>query len=71
MDVALHQGYSHYLPHYQLEALKQQNAKYKEELSLSRERSNSENQHIGALCKEMHEEKVLNAQRSPVLMEHF
>lgn len=37
----------------QLEALKQQNSKYQEELSLSKERSSSENQRIGVLCKEM------------------
>ncbi|XP_072310409.1 CAP-Gly domain-containing linker protein 1 isoform X2 [Eucyclogobius newberryi] len=42
----------------QLEALKQQNAKYEEELSLSRERSNSDNQHIGVLCKEIEDLKV-------------
>lgn len=46
-------------PHYQhslclqLEALKQQNSKYQEELSVSKERSSSENQRIGLLCKEM------------------
>ncbi|TKS84992.1 hypothetical protein D9C73_018240 [Collichthys lucidus] len=56
MDVAaLHQGYSSsiYSPHYQLEALKQQNSKFQEELSLSKERSSLENQRIGVLCKEM------------------
>uniref|UniRef100_A0AAZ1XYA6 CLIP1 zinc knuckle domain-containing protein n=1 Tax=Oreochromis aureus TaxID=47969 RepID=A0AAZ1XYA6_OREAU len=56
MDIAaLHQGYSNnlYSPHYQLEALKQQNSKYQEELSLSKERSSSENQRIGILCKEI------------------
>lgn len=37
----------------QLEALKQQNSKYQEELSLSKERSSSESQRIGVLCKEM------------------
>ncbi|XP_055010121.1 CAP-Gly domain-containing linker protein 1 [Boleophthalmus pectinirostris] len=52
----------------QLEALKQQNAKYKEELSLSRERNNSENQHTGALCKEIEELNV--ASRSQLCEEH-
>lgn len=37
----------------QLETLKEQNSKYQEELSLSKERSSSENQRIGVLCKEM------------------
>lgn len=41
------------LPLFQLEALKQQNSKYQEELSLTKERSSSENQRIGVLCKEM------------------
>ncbi|XP_031731009.1 CAP-Gly domain-containing linker protein 1 [Anarrhichthys ocellatus] len=61
MDVAaLHQGYSSniYSPHYQLEALKQQNSKHQEELSLSKERSGSENQRIGVLCKEIEELKL-------------
>lgn len=61
MDIAaLHQGYSNnlYSPHYQLEALKQQNSKYQEELSLSNERSSSENQRIGVLCKEIEELKL-------------
>ncbi|CAG5867735.1 unnamed protein product, partial [Menidia menidia] len=42
----------------QLEALKQQNSKYQEELSLSRERSSSENQRIGVLCQEIEELKL-------------
>ncbi|KAM7368629.1 hypothetical protein PAMP_012949 [Pampus punctatissimus] len=42
----------------QLEALKQQNCKYQEELSLSKERSSSENQRIGVLCKEIEELKL-------------
>ncbi|XP_069021840.1 CAP-Gly domain-containing linker protein 1 isoform X1 [Embiotoca jacksoni] len=42
----------------QLEALKQQNSKYQEELSLSKERSSSENQRIGVLCKEIEELKL-------------
>lgn len=60
MDVALRQGYSSntYLPHYQLEALNQQNAKYKEELVLSRNHSNSESQRIGVLSKEIEELKM-------------
>ncbi|CDQ74945.1 unnamed protein product [Oncorhynchus mykiss] len=37
----------------QLEALKQQNSKFQEELSLSQERSSTQNQRIGNLCKEM------------------
>ncbi|XP_041826104.1 CAP-Gly domain-containing linker protein 1 isoform X2 [Melanotaenia boesemani] len=42
----------------QLEALKQQNSKYQEELSLSKERSSSESQRIGVLCKEIEELKL-------------
>ncbi|XP_065821839.1 CAP-Gly domain-containing linker protein 1 isoform X2 [Labrus bergylta] len=42
----------------QLEALKQQNSKYQEELSVSTERSSSENQRIGVLCKEIEELKL-------------
>ncbi|XP_055369300.1 CAP-Gly domain-containing linker protein 1 isoform X2 [Betta splendens] len=42
----------------QLEALKQQNSKYKEELNLSKERSSSENQRIGVLCKEIEDLKL-------------
>lgn len=37
----------------QLEALKEQNSKYQEELSLSKERSSSEHQRLGLLCKQM------------------
>ncbi|XP_045548431.1 CAP-Gly domain-containing linker protein 1 isoform X2 [Salmo salar] len=37
----------------QLEALKQQNSKFQEELSLSQVRGSSESQHIGTLCKEI------------------
>lgn len=37
----------------QLETLKEQNSKYQEELSLSQERSSSENQRLGVLRKEM------------------
>ncbi|XP_012725066.3 CAP-Gly domain-containing linker protein 1 isoform X1 [Fundulus heteroclitus] len=48
----------------QLEALKQQNSKYQEELSLSKERSSSETQRIGILCKEI-EELKLASQKSP------
>lgn len=71
MDIAaLHQGYSNiYSPHYQLEALKQQNSKYQEELSLSKERSSSENQRIGVLCKEI-EELKLTSQKSQHLEEN-
>ncbi|XP_023839326.1 CAP-Gly domain-containing linker protein 1 isoform X3 [Salvelinus sp. IW2-2015] len=47
----------------QLEALKRQNSKYQEELSLSQERSSSENQRIGNLCKEI-EELKLNSHKS-------
>ncbi|XP_045544890.1 CAP-Gly domain-containing linker protein 1 isoform X1 [Salmo salar] len=47
----------------QLEALKQQNSKFQEELSLSQERSTSENQRIGNLCKEI-EELKLNSHKS-------
>ncbi|KAI4817077.1 hypothetical protein KUCAC02_009364 [Chaenocephalus aceratus] len=53
----------------QLEALKQQNSKYQEELSLSKERSCSENQRIGVLCKEI-EELKLASQKSQHLEEH-
>ncbi|XP_029921465.1 CAP-Gly domain-containing linker protein 1 isoform X2 [Myripristis murdjan] len=53
----------------QLEALKQQNSKYQEELSLSKERSSSENQRIGVLCKEI-EELKLASQKSQHLEEH-
>ncbi|XP_037835376.1 CAP-Gly domain-containing linker protein 1 isoform X2 [Kryptolebias marmoratus] len=42
----------------QLEALKQQNSKYQEELSVSKERSSSENQQIEVLCKEIAELKL-------------
>ncbi|XP_010875682.2 CAP-Gly domain-containing linker protein 1 isoform X2 [Esox lucius] len=42
----------------QLEALKQQNSKIQEELSLSQERSRSENKRIGNLCKEIEELKL-------------
>uniref|UniRef100_H3D7L6 CAP-Gly domain-containing protein n=1 Tax=Tetraodon nigroviridis TaxID=99883 RepID=H3D7L6_TETNG len=35
----------------QLETLKEQNSKHQEELSLSQERSSSENQRVGLLCK--------------------
>lgn len=37
----------------QLETLKEQNSKYQEELSLSQERSSSEDQRLGVLRKEM------------------
>ncbi|MEQ2244708.1 hypothetical protein ILYODFUR_019996 [Ilyodon furcidens] len=56
MDIAaLHQGYSSniYSTHYQLEALKQQNSKYQQELSVSKEQSSSESQRISILCKEI------------------
>ncbi|XP_070844364.1 CAP-Gly domain-containing linker protein 1 isoform X1 [Chaetodon trifascialis] len=53
----------------QLEALKQQNSKYQEELSLSKERSSTENQRIGVLCKEI-EELKLASQKSQHLEEH-
>ncbi|XP_034565566.1 CAP-Gly domain-containing linker protein 1 isoform X2 [Notolabrus celidotus] len=53
----------------QLEALKQQNSKYQEELSLSKERSSSENQRIGVLCKEI-EELKLASQKSQHLEEN-
>ncbi|KAL0965756.1 hypothetical protein UPYG_G00285300 [Umbra pygmaea] len=42
----------------QLESLKQQNSKIQEELSLSQERSRSEIQRIGHLCKEIEELKL-------------
>ncbi|XP_068609022.1 CAP-Gly domain-containing linker protein 1 [Brachionichthys hirsutus] len=42
----------------QLEALTQQNVKYQEELSLTKERSGSEGQRIGVLCKEIEELKL-------------
>ncbi|XP_015232280.1 PREDICTED: CAP-Gly domain-containing linker protein 1-like isoform X2 [Cyprinodon variegatus] len=42
----------------QLEHLKQQNSKFQEELSLSKERSSSESQRIGILCKEIEELKL-------------
>ncbi|XP_029300444.1 CAP-Gly domain-containing linker protein 1 isoform X2 [Cottoperca gobio] len=54
----------------QLEALKQQSSKYQEELSLSKERSSSENQRIGVLCKEI-EELKLASQKSLHLEEHY
>lgn len=41
------------VPPLQLEALKQQNSKYQEELSLLKELSSSENQRFGVLCKEL------------------
>uniref|UniRef100_A0A4W5K4X9 Uncharacterized protein n=1 Tax=Hucho hucho TaxID=62062 RepID=A0A4W5K4X9_9TELE len=47
----------------QLEALKQQNSKFQEELSLSQERSSSEIQRIGNLCEEI-EELKLNSHKS-------
>nr|XP_046230438.1 CAP-Gly domain-containing linker protein 1 isoform X2 [Scatophagus argus] len=53
----------------QLEALKEQNSKYQEELSLSKERSGSENQRIGVLCKEI-EELKLASQKSQHLDQH-
>uniref|UniRef100_A0A4W5QVY1 CLIP1 zinc knuckle domain-containing protein n=1 Tax=Hucho hucho TaxID=62062 RepID=A0A4W5QVY1_9TELE len=70
MDVAaLHQGYpsSVYSSHYQLEALKQQNSKFQEELSLSQVRGSSESQHIGTLCKEIEVLKLasLKSQNQP------
>lgn len=37
----------------QLETLNEQNSKYQEELSLSKERSRPENQRAGVLCMEM------------------
>lgn len=40
-------------PPAQLETLKEQNSKYQEELSLSQERSSSEDQRLGVLRKEM------------------
>uniref|UniRef100_UPI003AAD99D2 CAP-Gly domain-containing linker protein 1 n=1 Tax=Centroberyx gerrardi TaxID=166262 RepID=UPI003AAD99D2 len=52
----------------QLKALNQQNSKYQEELSLSKERSSSENQRIGILCKEI-EELKLASQKSQHLEE--
>ncbi|RVE66141.1 hypothetical protein OJAV_G00123560 [Oryzias javanicus] len=42
----------------ELEDLKQQNSKYQEELQVSKERSGSENQRIGVLCKEIEELKL-------------
>ncbi|XP_068190242.1 CAP-Gly domain-containing linker protein 1 isoform X2 [Antennarius striatus] len=53
----------------QLEALTQQNIKYQEELSLSKERSSSESQRIGVLCKEI-EELKLASQKSQHPEEH-
>ncbi|XP_014900042.1 CAP-Gly domain-containing linker protein 1 isoform X1 [Poecilia latipinna] len=42
----------------QLDTLKQQNSKYQEELSLSKERSSAESLRIGILCKEIKELKL-------------
>ncbi|XP_037547707.1 CAP-Gly domain-containing linker protein 1 [Nematolebias whitei] len=53
----------------QLEALKQQNSKYQEELSESKERSSSENRRIGVLCKEI-EELKLASQKSQHADQH-
>ncbi|XP_022595566.1 CAP-Gly domain-containing linker protein 1-like isoform X1 [Seriola dumerili] len=49
--------------------LETQNSRYQEELSLSKERSSSENQRIGVLCKEI-EELKLASQKSQHLDEH-
>lgn len=40
-------------PFLQLEALKQQNSNYQEELNMCKEQLSSENQRTGSLCKEM------------------
>ncbi|XP_043952615.1 CAP-Gly domain-containing linker protein 1 isoform X3 [Gambusia affinis] len=42
----------------QIDTLKQQNSKYQEELSLTKERSGAENLRIGILCKEIKELKL-------------
>ncbi|KAM9541041.1 uncharacterized protein ACWYII_038749 isoform 3-T4 [Salvelinus alpinus] len=51
----------------QLEALKQHNSKFQEELSLSQVRGSSESQHIGTLCKEIEVLKLasLKSQNQP------
>ncbi|XP_055721720.1 CAP-Gly domain-containing linker protein 1-like isoform X2 [Salvelinus fontinalis] len=51
----------------QLEALKQHNSKFQEEISLSQVRGSSESQHIGTLCKEIEVLKLasLKSQNQP------
>ncbi|XP_062340077.1 CAP-Gly domain-containing linker protein 1 isoform X2 [Osmerus eperlanus] len=53
----------------QLEVLKQQHSRSQEELHLSQQRSASENQRIGTLCKEI-EDLKLASQKSQRLEEH-
>ncbi|KAJ8338873.1 hypothetical protein SKAU_G00356590 [Synaphobranchus kaupii] len=69
MDVAsVQQSYSSlYVPHFQLDALKQQNSKYQEELSLSTERLSVETQRGGSLCKEIEGLKLAATQKSQCL----
>ncbi|XP_060765448.1 CAP-Gly domain-containing linker protein 1-like isoform X2 [Neoarius graeffei] len=50
--------------HAKLEALKQQNSKYHEELTVCKEQLTSENQRIGSLCKEIEELKLSANQKS-------
>uniref|UniRef100_A0A096LTP8 CAP-Gly domain-containing linker protein 1-like n=1 Tax=Poecilia formosa TaxID=48698 RepID=A0A096LTP8_POEFO len=54
-----------------LDTLKQQNSKYQEELSLSKERSSAESLRIGILCKEIYAIKQARAHNSSSVMCSF